>query len=34
VPRRFVHDYGTRSEIDVDPRLDAAGIRSRISPIL
>ena len=30
VPRRFLHDYGSRAEIDADLGLDATGIRARL----
>ena len=30
VPRRFIHGYGTRQELDADVGLDAAGIRARL----
>jgi transketolase len=34
VPRRFIHDYGTWSQIDADLGLDAAGLRSRFAAAL
>ena len=30
VPRRFLHAYGTRDELDADLGLDGAGIRRRL----
>jgi transketolase len=34
VPRRFIHDYGTWTEIDADLGLDAAGLHARIRTLL